>query len=63
MVSKPGKSANKFVKTSLLSTSWKFIDKQLLSNIRTDKDLSDIRPYFQFEFREHDSTAQQTQNS
>jgi hypothetical protein len=63
MVPKPGKPINEVNShrpISLLQTPSKLSDKLLLSRISIDIDLPIIIPDFQFGFRKHHSTIQQT---
>ena len=63
MVPKPSKPINEVSShrpISLLPTPSKLFEKLLLSRISTDIDLPTIIPDFQFGFRKHHSTVQQT---
>jgi hypothetical protein len=63
MLPKPGKPANEassYRPISLLPTPSKIFEKLLLNRIRNDTDILDTIPDYQFGFREHHSTIQET---
>jgi hypothetical protein len=63
MIPKPGKPANEvtsYSPISLLPIPSEILEKLLLNRIRNDAELQDITPDYQFGFREHHSTIQQT---
>jgi hypothetical protein len=63
MIPKPGKPASEVTSyrpISLLPIPSKIFEKLLLNRIRNDTEIQDITPDYQFEFKEHHSTIQQT---
>jgi hypothetical protein len=63
MIPKPGKPANEVTSyrpISLLPIPSKIFEKLILNRIRNDTEIQDITLDYQFGFREHHSTIQQT---
>jgi hypothetical protein len=57
---KPASEASSYRPISLLPIPSKVFEKVLLDRVRNDTDILDTIPYYQFGFREHHSTIQQT---
>jgi hypothetical protein len=63
MIPKPGKPANEvtfYRPISILTIASKIFEKRLLNRIRSDTEIQSIKTDYQFGFREHHSTIQQT---